>query len=86
MIVYDRKDDGLDFIRRMPCLVCGNQSQAHHVKTRGAGGRDEFNTVPLCVNHHTGPQGVHFLGRMTFERTFNVNLQAEARRIWEART
>lgn len=53
----------LDFIRQLPCLICGNdiQTEAAHVKmadpsiakpmTGGMKPHDMF-TVPLCGEHH----------------------------------
>lgn len=37
----------------IPCLVCHRLPvQAHHVRTRGAGGTYRH-LVPLCLDHHT---------------------------------
>lgn len=45
------------------CAVCQNPNyQLHHVvhKGYGIGGRGRWrNIVPLCLNHHTGADGVH---------------------------
>jgi len=46
----------LALIRAMPCLACGIilDVEAHHIKTRGAGGGDDpWNIIPLCANDHT---------------------------------
>jgi hypothetical protein len=42
-------------IRNLRCLACGSwPSEAHHVKSRGAGGGDDwFNLLPLCQGCHT---------------------------------
>lgn len=59
----------LELVRRLPCLACTHKdplgalaairgdwdcmSDAHHVKTRGAGGDDvATNVMPLCREHH----------------------------------
>lgn len=51
----------LDFIRALPCLVCGAKSQAAHIRhndarylvtTGGAEKPDDKWTVPLCEYHH----------------------------------
>lgn len=37
------------------CIVCGEMGvDLHHIKSRGAGGRDTVeNLIPLCRKHHT---------------------------------
>jgi len=43
-------------IRELRCLACGKAppSEAHHIKSRGSGGGDDwFNLIPLCPDHHT---------------------------------
>lgn len=46
----------LEWIRGLPCLrnnsACGGAVEAAHVKSRGAGGKDVGNVVPLCHWHH----------------------------------
>lgn len=48
----------LDFIRSLPCLICGADSEAHHllrVPEKGMGRKaDDSHTVPLCRTHHRG--------------------------------
>ncbi len=52
----------------MSCLVCGCESEKHHIKTRGAGGDDsEYNLMDLCRIHHTE---VHSLGLTTFANKY----------------
>lgn len=42
-----------DLCRHSPCMVCGTfPSDPAHVRSRGAGGRDKGNVVPLCREHH----------------------------------
>ena len=42
----------LEFVRSMACCVCMEQeTDAHHVKTVGAGGSD-LGVIPLCRLHH----------------------------------
>lgn len=59
-------------VKMQPCVACkpGEQkwpTEAHHVITRGAGGKNEpDNLMPLCKFHHTGVGGWHQLGRFTF--------------------
>ena len=60
-------------IENLPCLVrgCSNKSTYHHVKSRGAGGKDEFNLLPLCISeHHTS--GIHTMTNEDFELEHNL--------------
>lgn len=53
-------------VRKMACVACGYpRSNVHHVKTRGAGGGDIGNIVPLCHECH---MRLHRVGRSTFEK------------------
>lgn len=60
----------LDFIRSQPCYICEmrgekqwfEKSEAHHTKTKGAGGGDDT-AIPLCLMHH---RERHDQGRKTF--------------------
>lgn len=49
----------------MSCLICSNnESDRHHVKTRGAGGTDDdFNLMNLCRIHHVE---IHKIGNTRF--------------------
>lgn len=59
------------WITEQPCCVCRfRMTDAHHVKTRGAGGDDRY-LVPLCRACHTE---VHMKGVETFIRRFGVDL------------
>lgn len=48
---------------------------ACHVRSRGAGGRDYGNLVPMCATHH---QEQHSIGQRSFEKRHGVNLKALA--------
>lgn len=65
--------------RLLPCVACGKPppSQAAHVKSRGAGGRDS-ECVPLCARCHDR-QGVE--GIETFQRKRRLDLPELARRM-----
>jgi hypothetical protein len=67
----------LQHVRGFVCLgaakepgKCLGGIEAHHVKTRGAGGGDE-QVVPLCVFHHAS---VH-TGWQSFEARHGINLE-----------
>lgn len=45
----------LEMIRNQPCSVCGKKppSDPSHIRSRGAGGKDEkWNVFPMCRRHH----------------------------------
>ena len=74
------------WIRSHGCVVegCGERTiHVHHVRSRGAGGIDEGNLVPLCVNHHVaGPKAIHTIGRKTWEAYHGIDLAAAAAELW----
>jgi len=47
----------LKWIRQQPCVYCGGQSEAHHLRSvplgTGAGYKaSDILTIPVCRNHH----------------------------------
>lgn len=76
------------WIRSHPCLLaeripgwidgdigCGGRVECAHVISRGAGGHDVANTVPLCTRHH---RQSHRIGQRTFEKMYDVSLELKA--------
>lgn len=55
------------------CVICRELTgdyvpgQVHHI-AEGSGERSDYMTVCLCVDHHTGVQGVHGMGVKAFCR------------------
>ena len=69
-----RSNAYLRYIRQQPCVVCGHTlTQAHHVKTVGSGGGDNW-AIPLCISCH---QMIYLVGRDTFFERHNINIQQE---------
>lgn len=66
------------FLREHRCFICGHEAQLHHprggsmafrgVHVGGAQKCSDWLQVPLCENHHTGAEGVHTIGVVTFEK------------------
>jgi len=55
-------------VASLPCMVCGARPvEIHHVRRYGSK-RDNFKTVPLCVECHRGDRGIHGMGKKRFER------------------
>ena len=60
----------------MGCIICGQPPQIHHligVKYRGMGQKaDDQYTIPLCLDHHTGAEGIHTLGKRPWEAKYGT--------------
>jgi hypothetical protein len=65
-----------DVLSQLGCCICGQPPQIHHltgVKYRGMGQKaDDCYTIPLCMNHHTGAEGVHTIGKKTWEAKYRT--------------
>jgi len=63
----------LEWIRTLPCCVCGlsGQSEAHHEPPKGMGGghSGDFDAVPLCVECHRIRHGQETGESLTVEAT-----------------
>lgn len=75
----------LQFLRGHNCILfgtrghaCWGKTEAHHVKTRGAGGGDD-GAIPVCSAAH---RMIHDLGIQTFEKRYVTDLNAIAERLW----
>lgn len=69
-----------EWLRLLACVVhrnCAGPVEAHHVKTRGAGGMSK-DIVSLCQRHH---REFHDVGRLTFVERHGVDLYEEARHL-----
>jgi len=73
-----------EYIRTLPCAACHKPgpSDPHHVKSRGAGGNDEANLIPLCRVHHTE---IHQIGKKTFADKWHLDLEDKALRYEQMR-
>jgi putative HNHc nuclease len=76
----------LYWLRTKPCCVppvweaIAHPSEAAHVHARRNGG-DVANAVPLCPTHHAEQ---HRMGIKSFAAKYALDLDALARRYWEA--
>jgi hypothetical protein len=56
------------------CCICKMPTEIHHLvgfKYRGMGQKaTDDNTIPLCVHHHRGSQGIHHLGTRSWEKVY----------------
>lgn len=84
------KNVDLDYrawIGRLPCILrvagcwsdfLGTVIDVAHVKSRGAGGADRNNLVPLCHFHHMQQ---HYLGIRSFQARYGMDLKVIARQL-----
>ena len=81
------------WIRGRQCLIAGRAprwvslhnrcegvTQAAHIRSRGAGGADHQNLLPLCVLHH---HEQHEIGKLSFEARYTLSLRDEAASLWK---
>ncbi len=75
----------LQWVRGFPCLVnnadCWEKIDAHHVRTRGAGGGDE-QVVPLCRFHH-GQLDSPGWSQKKFQEHYKLDMATTAADLWE---
>ncbi len=78
-----------DRLRLLPCVVghlMGMQCRCEELHHAGeATDRDDWNQVPICREHHTGPNGIHGLRRRGFEaryKTTEMKLLALTRKLY----
>src|SRR5262245_6313406 len=80
-----RDPEYCEWVRRRWCVLwlrgdCSGRLEVAHVKSRGAGGGDVGNVVPLCTKHHARQ---HTMGRSAFEMAYRRNLATEAQYLAE---
>jgi len=57
---------------------CGGPVECAHVKSRGAGGDDVGNTIPLCRRHH---REQHDRGIQSFQDLYGLDMAGFAQRL-----
>jgi len=61
----------LNYIRSLPCCLCGHPAEAHHMETAGVGMKgSDYLTIPLCRIHHNE---YHNKGKKTFTDSHGLN-------------
>lgn len=78
------------YVAELPCLACGRRPVTlHHVTSDGYKriSRSHKRVVPLCAMHHLIQHGptvsVEALGHAGFKARWNIDLLAEAERIFD---
>ena len=58
-------------VASLPCVCCGYWPvEVHHCKSGGP--RSDMRVIPLCHNHHRGPEGFH-TQRETWEGLYGLD-------------
>jgi hypothetical protein len=64
----------MDRIAQLPCAVCGLLPAAvHHLDTQHK--RIDLMTIPLCLRHHQGDEGIHTLGSKAWQERFGYEAE-----------
>lgn len=92
-----KADTHLDYIRSLPCLICGTTYDIHaaHVRascialgkheTGAARKPDDRWSLPLCSDHHVfGPDAQHARGEMQWWAEHGINPFITALALWGA--
>lgn len=64
-------------VAEVGCIVCHlmglgkTPAQCHHIGDTSE--RDDYLTIPLCPEHHTGKTGFHGMGERKFNATYKTN-------------
>ena len=63
-------------VRALGCSVCqAKNPEIHHCCTGAGGRKDHAKVIGLCRKHHTGSEGIHFIGRRTWQERFGAEQQ-----------
>jgi hypothetical protein len=83
-----RSPKHLDWVRDLPCAVCGQNQQPNdpaHVRRGTDGGTglkpSDCWVIPLCHPHHFEQ---HTVGELTFSRRHRLDMKAMAECVWGA--
>lgn len=70
-----------DAVAALGCMAClrihgthiPGPVELHHLRADGWGKGDYMTLIPLCVDHHRGPLGVHGLGTKEFAKRYGFD-------------
>jgi hypothetical protein len=65
-------------VRELGCLICGRPASAHHIREERI--KNDYLTIPLCPDHHTGPFSIH-MSKRQFESVCGSELDLLAETI-----
>lgn len=78
-------------IRECPCILCGDQAEASHLRFSDArykklNGRDHRWILPVCPREHRlGPDAAHNRGEYAWWSAKGIDPLPIAKALWEAR-
>lgn len=80
-----RDKERMAFCKTLPCVAClvtgrkqQSRTQADHLKTRGAGGKEVGNLIPHCAFHHDER---HRVGIETYQAAYHLDLAVCAEQV-----
>ena len=76
----------LEWIRLLPCIICGIEGRSEPAHTGTDGGMSmkasDYSCVPLCSGCHTlGPGAYHRVGKRAFEQRHGISFVAIVTRL-----
>jgi hypothetical protein len=72
----------ISWLKTLPCLLCGKESEPHHVNVKGFGGKGiktaDQRSIPVCHEHH---MEIHNNGRDSFATKYNLDYENIIQRL-----
>ena len=60
-------------VAELGCFICHAPAEIHHKTGAGMGLKSSnYDVIPLCPNHHRGNEGIHQIGKITWEEMFGT--------------
>lgn len=69
----DRDKKHMGRVAALGCCLCGAPAEVHHLIEPGRAmsrKASDYETIPLCLFHHRGEQGIHVLGTRMWEHIY----------------
>jgi Recombination enhancement, RecA-dependent nuclease len=70
-------------VASLGCILCGAEATIHHCGTYMGGGRNHKRVIPLCWDHHLGPEGIEGkrMGKRVWEMKYGTEEELFARTV-----
>ena len=81
LILATKKEKAwLNKVSMYGCLICrwyyGDRdslpAMVHHIRDHTGMGRKDSEVIPLCYAHHQGSDGIHHIGKKTWESKYDT--------------
>ncbi len=66
--------DHLNKVASLGCIICKAEACVHHIRVSGEP-RNHMRTIPLCWDHHQGPNGIHTMGKRVWWKLYGHELE-----------